>query len=197
MFRSIPTVTKNIVIANVIVFAIQFLMSPYEREVWEFGALWPLDSGNFKIWQPITTMFMHGNIGHIFFNMFTFVQFGSALEYTWGQKRFFQFYMICGIIASIVFILVTSGNIPAVGASGAVMGVLVGFAMLYPDRELMLIFIPVPIKAKYFIGALVAIDLFSEVSGRSDGIAHWAHLGGAAAGAALVYIYGKTGSRRY
>ena len=198
MFRRIPTVTRNLIIANIIVFVIEFLVGPVvDFQIKEFGALWTLQSGNFKIWQVITTMFMHQGFAHILFNMVTLFSFGPFLEQAWGEKKFFQFYMICGIVASIAYLLLTPGLGWAVGASGAIMGVLAAFAIMYPDFELMFMFIPVPVKAKYMVPAIIAIDVFSQISGRADGIAHWAHLGGAAAGAALVYIYRKTGTRRY
>ena len=198
MFRRIPTVTRNLIIANIIVFVIEFLVGPVvDRQIQEFGALWTLQSGNFKIWQVITTVFMHHDIMHIVFNMFALYSFGPYLENAWGDRKYFSFYMICGIVASLTYILLTPGIGMAVGASGAIMGVLVAFAMLYPEFELMMIFLPIPIKAKYLVPIIVAIDVFSQISGRSTGIAHWAHLGGAAAGAALVYIYRKTGTRRY
>lgn len=198
MLRRIPPVTRNLLIANIIVFVLEFLVGPnVDYMIKVFGALWTLDSGNFKVWQLITTIFMHHDFMHILFNMFALYSFGPFLESAWGDRKYFQFYMICGIVASLTYLLLTPGIGMAVGASGAIMGVLVAFAMLYPEFELMMIFIPIPIKAKYLVPIIVAIDVFSQISGSSTGIAHWAHLGGAAAGAAMVYIYRRTGARRY
>ncbi|MEO6915647.1 MAG: rhomboid family intramembrane serine protease, partial [Chitinophagaceae bacterium] len=164
-------------------------------EYW--GALWPWQSGNLKLWQLITHMFMHGGLGHIFFNMFALWMFGPALEHLWGPKRYFQFYMACGIIAGVAQLLLSAGTAPAVGASGAIMGVLAAFAYLYPETNLYVMLIPIPIKAKWAIPALIAIDLFGGVAGRpEDNIAHFAHLGGAFAGIVLAYIWRRNSIRR-
>lgn len=196
--NSIPTVTRNLLIANVIIFILQFVLNnAFGEGLAEYwGGLWSLQSGNFKIWQLITHMFMHGGISHILFNMFGLWMFGSTLENTWGPKRFFQFYMICGIVAGLAQLLLSLGFNYAVGASGAVMGVMAAFAYIYPETTLYFMFIPIPIKAKWAIPGLIAIDLFSGVANRpGDNIAHFAHLGGAFAGVAMVYIWKKTDRR--
>ena len=193
----LPPVAKNLLIINVLVFLIQLFTenSPYEEYI-AYGQLMPLNSGFFKIWQPITHMFMHGGWGHLFFNMFTLWMFGRILENFWGSKRFIQFYMICGVVAAAAHLLFT--NAAAVGASGAIMGLMAGFAYLFPNTELYVMFIPIPIKAKYVIPGFMALDLFGGIANTSgDNIAHWAHLGGAAAGLVMVMIWNKgKGNRR-
>lgn len=197
MLNQIPPITRNILIANIIVFVLRFLVGPYvDMHIYDFGALHALESGEFKIWQLITNMFMHANFFHILFNMLIFVMLGRELERRWGPKRFFQFYMISGIVAGLAFLFIMKGNASATGASGAVMGVMVAFAMLYPDAEFGLILIPVPIKAKYYVPGLMAMDLFGFIQPQSDGVAHIAHLGGAAAGAILVLIFRRMDMRR-
>ncbi|MBC7851166.1 MAG: rhomboid family intramembrane serine protease [Chitinophagaceae bacterium] len=200
----LPPVVKNLLIINVIVWITQiFLLKQNNYFLEQYGALYPVDSGFFKIWQVISYMFMHASVNqnggieffHIFFNMFTLWMFGKILENFWGSKRFLQFYILCGIGGAIAHLL-TSDN-AAVGASGAIMGLMAGFAYLFPNTELFLMFIPVPLKAKYIIPGLMALDLFGGISRTEDGIAHWAHLGGAATGLLLVFIWNKSkGNRR-
>ena len=163
-------------------------------------AIYPIGKG-FQPYQLITHMFAHAAEGpemyfHILFNMFTLWMFGRILENVWGSRRFFIFYMICGLgaaglhLASEYFL---HGSSMAVGASGAVFGVLVAFAMTFPNTELYIMFIPIPIKAKWAITGLIALDLFFGIYQASgDGIAHYAHLGGAITGFLLLKIWNKT-----
>ena len=187
-----------------------------------FG-LWPVNHDNFRPYQIFTHMFTHASLGHIFFNMFSLWMFGRTLENIWGPKRFLLFYFICGIgsavahsvvqyfqyneILDAINMLKAAGqteyvyrlaSIPiyAVGASGAVMGVLVAFAYLFPNTELLLYF-AIPVKAKWVVIGLIAIDLFFGLGRTGTGIAHWAHLGGAATGFILVYIWNKTNKRTF
>jgi membrane associated rhomboid family serine protease len=205
-------------------------------------ALYFPEHPNFRYWQLVTTMFMHGGFAHIFFNMFALWSFGTLLEQIWGYKKFLFFYFASGIGASIIYLLVNyfqfhnlynemiglgvspediqeslktfdDSNLkltrdraaeffslyhtPAVGASGAIYGVLVAFGMLFPNAKLALIFLPVPIAAKYFIPILIAIDLFSGVTGMSifgGGVAHFAHVGGALIGFLLMWYWRKRDS---
>ncbi len=169
-------------------------------------ALWPIGSENFRPWQVITHMFAHAASGsfmpfHLLFNMFTLWMFGRILENMWGTKRFVIFYLISGLGAAAVHLLVqllmNGAGIgeAAVGASGAVFGVLVGFGMLFPNTELYMMFIPIPIKAKWAILGFIAIDLFGGLNQSADGIAHFAHLGGALTGFILLKIWNKTNRR--
>jgi membrane associated rhomboid family serine protease len=200
--ETFPPVVKNLIIINVIVFvaciALQdkYTLPGYER----FGlqavlALWPINDAYFRPYQVATHLFTHADIGHLFFNMFNLWMFGRILENVWGAKRFLNFYLVCGLAAAATHLAVqyfTGQSSFAVGASGAVMGVMVGFAYLFPNTELMIIFLPIPIKAKWIVTALVAIDLFSGLGKFSgDNVAHFAHLGGALAGFIIVYYWNK------
>lgn len=196
MAESLPPVVKNLLIVNGVVFLAQLVFA--QSKVLEiYGALWPFNSGYFKIWQLITHMFMHANFMHILFNMFGLWMFGSVLENFWGPKRFFQFYIVCGLIAAIAHLL-SGPDYYAVGASGAIMGVLAGFAYLFPNTPLYLMLIPIPIKAKWAIPGLMAIDLFGAIGQRpDDNVAHWAHLGGAFAGLVLVIFWNRNNRRTF
>jgi len=196
---TLPPVVKNLLFINGLFFlATEFLFKDIGLKM--IFALWPVDSGNFRPYQLFTHMFTHADIGHIFFNMFNLWMFGRVLESVWGPKRFLIFYFICGLGAAAAHLAeqyFTGGGSPAIGASGAVMGVMVGFAYLFPNTELMLIFFPLPVKAKWLILIMVGFDLFSGIGKTGDGIAHWAHLGGAAVGFILVYIWNKTNKKTF
>ena len=223
---TLPPIVKNLIFINVLFFlATEFLFRDIgEFGLQGVFGLWPVNHENFRPYQIFTHMFTHAGIGHIFFNMFSLWMFGRMLENIWGPKKFLLFYLICGIGAAVAHMsvayfqyrdvlgmmemlkatgqteyleMVQSGAYYAVGASGAVMGVLVGFAYLFPNTELMLLFPPIPIKAKWLILGLVAFDLFGGLGKTSDGIAHWAHLGGAAMGFILVYIWNKTNKKTF
>jgi membrane associated rhomboid family serine protease len=191
--RQLTPIVKNLIIANVLVFVAQFMFGRQGIDIESWAALFPYGTPYFKIWQLVTYMFLHGGLMHIFFNMFTLFIFGPILENLWGAKRFFNFYIICGIAAGLAHLFINPGFSIAVGASGAIMGIMAAFAYLFPNTELMLMFIPVPIKAKYLIPGFMALDIFGAFAGvPGDNIAHWAHLGGALAGFILVFIWNKT-----
>ena len=193
----LPPVVKNLLIINGLVFLLQISTEKSSfAEYIAYGQLLPLNSGYFRVWQPITYMFMHGGFSHIIFNMITLWMFGRILENFWGSKRFLQFYLICGIVAAAAHLLTSDGA--AVGASGAIMGLMAAFAYLFPNTELYLFFVPIPIKAKYVIPGLMALDVFGVIyPTSSDNVAHWAHLGGALAGFIIVLIWNKgKGNRR-
>ena len=188
--ENLPPVVKNLIIANVVVFLAQVVFEQQEMPLEPMFALRPLSSGEFRPWQLVTHMFMHGGMFHILFNMFGLWMFGSILENYWGPKRFLQFYVICGLVAGTAHLLLSDGS--AIGASGAVMGVFAAFAYLFPNTPLYLMFIPIPIKAKWLMPALILVDVFGAVAPQQgDNIAHWAHIGGALAGLALVMIWNK------
>lgn len=139
----------------------------------------------FFIWQPVTYMFLHGGLMHILFNLFALWMFGSDLEYHWGTKFFIKYFFITGIGAGLCTAIFTPNSIiPTIGVSGAIYGILLAFAITYPDRIIYLNFL-FPIKAKYFALIFGLLEFYSTVSARSDGIAHMAHLGGMVIG----YIY--------
>lgn len=194
-----PPIVKNLIIINVLVFVATSLLDRYMLTL--RLAMWPVASPLFQPYQIVTHMFTHGGFSHILFNMFSLWMFGKILENLWGGKRFLLFYLISGIGAAIAHLAVQylmGGNGPAVGASGAVMGILVAFGYLFPNTELFILFIPFPVKAKWVVIGYIAIDLFSGVARFSgDNIAHFAHLGGALTGFILVLIWNKSNSQRF
>lgn len=201
-----PPVVKNLIIINILVWVAQLI---YDKQlgITMKIALWPVDSPFFEPYQVATHMFAHatydmaGRISffHILFNMFGLYMFGRILENVWGHKRFLFFYLACGVGAAATHLVVqylTHGFAPVVGASGAVMGVFVAFGYLFPNTELMIIPIPVPIKAKWVVLFYILIDLFGGFGNMvGDNIAHFAHLGGALTGFLLVYFWNKTNRR--
>lgn len=205
---TIPSVTKNIIIINVIMFLATLVNEDFMIRT--FAMFFPA-SPLFKWWQPVTHMFMHGGFWHIFFNMYTLLMFGTMVERTIGTKKFLTFYFITGLGAvalhsGVQWIqaqhFLSAGaelsywNIlrtPTVGASGAIYGVLIGFAMLYPDAPLTLIFPPVTLKAKWFVIIFAVIELATGVRGVTDGVAHFAHLGGMLFGFLLLRWWRRTG----
>ncbi|OWP83495.1 rhomboid family intramembrane serine protease [Flavobacterium davisii] len=237
MMQITPTV-KQLLIINVIC----FIGAQLVKQSNDVLALYYFENTNFRLWQLLTYMFMHGSFMHILFNMFALYSFGTALEHFWGAKKFLFFYISCGIGAGFIHsgvnyihfqeglnLLVENGekkieifkilkegkyNIAweqilspqgvtsflsayvsrAVGASGAIYGLLTAFAFMFPNAELMMMFIPVPIKAKYFVPILVGMDLFSGVTGASifgGNIAHFAHVGGALIGFIMMWYWKK------
>ncbi len=194
-FGSVPPVIKNLLIINGLVFLAQYVFEQQgiQLEIW--GALWGIGTGNFKVWQLITYQFMHGNVAHIFFNMLTLWMFGSTLERFWGSKRFIAFYLVCGVFAGVAQLVMQSTGV-ALGASGAIMGLMAAYAYLFPNTEMFVMFIPIPVKAKYVIPCFMAYDLFGSIAPQAgDNVAHWAHLGGALAGIIIV-IFWNRGNRK-
>jgi membrane associated rhomboid family serine protease len=201
-----PAIVKNLIIINILVWIAQLI---YDRQ-WGLTpriGLWPIDSPYFEPYQVATHMFAHasydmgGNIMffHILFNMFALFMFGRILENVWGPKRFLIFYLACGLGAAATHLImqeIMGGFSYAVGASGAIMGVFVAFAYLFPNTELLLIPIPFPIKAKWLAIGYILLDLFGGFGQvTSDNIAHFAHLGGALTGFLIVFIWNKTNRR--
>lgn len=167
---------------------------PQTLETLNYMALCPLGFGRFEIWQPLTYMFIHMDMGHLFFNMFALWMFGRQLEYDLGSKRFFLYYMLTGVGAAIIQLAVMYlANDPAlvIGASGAVYGILLAFGMIHPNLPLYFIFIPVPVKAKYIVIGYGVLELLQGIT-VNDGVAHFAHLGGMIFGVLiLLYWRGK------
>ena len=175
---NVPKAVKHIILINVLMLVLTYLNNPLMSK---WFALNPI-SFLWKPWQLVTYMFMHGGFGHLFFNMYTLFIFGSVLENVWGTKKFLTFYFVTGIGAALVNIGVqylTGSFALTVGASGAIYGVLMGYAMLYPDSMLTLIFPPVSMKAKWFVLIFAGIELLLGISNNpADNVAHFAHLGG-------------------
>jgi len=156
-------------------------------------ALWPLDSGFFQPWQPLTYAFLHGGFNHLFFNMFAVWMFGSPLEDAWGSKRFATFYLVCILGAAAAQIMVqqvTGGIYPTIGASGGVFGLLLAYGVMWPNNRVFLIFFPVPVKAKWFVLIYGLAELLFGLTGTMPGVAHFAHLGGMVFGAGLLWKWG-------
>jgi len=198
--QGLPTVIKNVLIINVIVFVACWLGEARLNSdfmVRNFALFHPL-SKYFHWWQPLTYMFMHGGFWHIFVNMYTLVIFGVIVERLIGTRKFLIFYLVCGLCAAAAHVgvasLTGSFNTPTVGASGAIYGVLVAYAMLFPDSRMMLIFPPVVLKAKWLVAIFLVIEIFSGVFGTMDGVAHFAHLGGALAGWLLILYWRRQGT---
>jgi membrane associated rhomboid family serine protease len=196
-FSVFPPVIKNLLIINVAVFFVQMLSSnlmiggrPLGLLLNMWFALNPIGGGyNFQIWQLITYQFMHGGFGHIFFNMFILWMFGMRIENLWGSKKFLYFYLICGIAAGLAQLFIAPlFSTPAltIGASGAIFGVMIAFAMSFPDEYIFLYFL-IPVKAKYLIGFLFVLEIFWIGDAGSD-VAHLAHLGGALAGFIFIFL---------
>jgi membrane associated rhomboid family serine protease len=156
-------------------------------------ALWPLDSGYFKPWQLVSYGFLHGSFNHLFFNMFAVWMFGTPLERSWGSQRFATFYATCVIgagIAQLLVQLLEGGLYPTIGASGGVFGLLLAYGVMWPENRIFLIFLPVPIKAKWFVLIYGGAELLFGFTRLMPGIAHFAHLGGMIFGAGLLYKWG-------
>ena len=174
-------VSFGVIILCAIIFLVGF------RPLW--ALLWPVESGFFEPFQLVTYGFLHGNFNHLFFNMFAVWMFGTPLERVWGSQRFAGYYFTCVVGAALVQLLVQSTN-PTLGASGGVFGLLLAYGVMWPNNRIFLIFLPVPIKAKWFVLIYGAIELFLGVSNAAPGIAHFAHLGGMIFGAVLLYRWG-------
>ena len=177
---SIPPITKWLLIVNVALFFISDLLSAAMHvSLATWFALWPIGP-NFMPWQVVTYSFLHGDILHLAFNMLGLWQFGSELERLWGEKRFMQFYTASVLTAAATQLLVTyltGSPFPTIGASGGIFGLLLGFGMMFPNRQIMLLLPPVPMKAKTYVLIFGVLELWMGVR-LADGIAHFAHLGG-------------------
>jgi len=222
MFR-ISEVVKHLLIINILVYLASFLLGDPAPQLMEslvleqntnfadWGryrlAMFFFSSEYFQPYQVVTHMFMHGDIGHLFFNMFALFMFGPPIESVWGPRRFLFYYFFTGFGALGLHLLVsylemTMGggpgyleNIPVLGASGAVFGLLVAFGMMFPNTRIMLLFPPIPLKAKYFVMIYAVIELFLGVSNFNSGVAHFAHLGGALFGFLLIMYWRYYGTR--
>ncbi len=178
-----PTITrmvKLLIIVNVAVFLWQSLadLAGGYGVIKIFGLTPYLVVHKLFLWQLGTYLFLHGGIGHIFFNMFALWMFGSELERYWGPRAFLKFYFVTGIGAGFLSVLADpSGTAPTIGASGAIYGVLMAYGMMFPNRYVYLYFL-FPVKVKYFVGVLGLIAFFSSLSAPGSTIAHVAHLGG-------------------
>ena len=178
---SLPPVTQALIVINAIAFVLELLVG--DALVGPL-ALWPLGA-EFRPWQVVTYAFLHANPAHLLFNMFGVFMFGSDLERVWGPRRFLNYYLASALSAAIAQLLVTAvtGAVyPTLGASGAVFGLLLAFAIVYPRRMIMPLFPPIPMPAPVFVALYGALELLLGVTGTQSGVAHFAHLGGMAGG---------------
>jgi len=181
----LPPVTKALILICVGVFCAQYLL-PAQLE--SLFALWPLQSGRFMPWQLLSYAFLHGSEWHLFFNMLALWMFGAEIERLWGRNRFMQFLLASALSAAIVQLLWTymiGSFAPTLGASGATFGLLLAYGMLFPNRMIMLLIPPIPMKAKVFVAIFGTLELVLGVMGPS-GIAHFAHLGGMLGGFLMI-----------
>lgn len=192
---AIPTVIFWLLIANGLVFALQQFM---QRALLGNFALWPVGTPLFAPWQLLTYGFLHGNPMHIFFNMFALWMFGRDLERIMGPRRFLTYFLTCVVGAGIVQLVVAGlqgGSYPTLGASGGVFGLLLAYGMAFPNNTVMLLFPPIPMKAKYFVIVFGLFELFLGVSGYAPGVANFAHLGGMLFGYLLLQYWRRPRSR--
>lgn len=190
---ALPPAIKNIILANVVIALMFFINGSLANSIIDIFGLKAYDVVfGLRIWQPVTYMFLHdpSSIWHIVFNMVFLWMFGAELEREWGTREFLKYYFITGIGAGIINVLLTlfltpGLNIPTIGASGAVYGIMLAYALRYPDREILIYFL-FPVKIKYFMGFLVLVSFFSTFSPYSSGVAHAAHLGGILVGYAYL-----------
>lgn len=189
-------IVLNLIIINGLVFIAQLFLDK-TMGLTDKLALYPYGSGLFKPYQLVSHMFAHAGFMHILFNMYGLWMFGSVLEKAWGPKRFLIFYLACGLAAGITQALLVNDS-AAIGASGAIMGLLGAFGYLFPNTQFFIIPIPFPLKAKYLVAIVAAIDLFGGFHpGGADNIAHFAHLGGLVMGLALVIIWNKMNKKTF
>ena len=221
--RSIPTITKNLLIINILAFAAYYVLTFRNIDLNDILGLHFFLASDFKIYQMLTYMFMHGGLEHLFFNMFALWMFGCVVENIWGPKKFLFYYIFCGIGAGLVqelaqyvqysmeglaaydSVMSTDGiKVPmdsylnlwtTVGASGAIYAILLAFGMSFPEERIFIFPLPIPIKAKYFVTGYAVIELMSALGRANDGVAHFAHLGGMLFGLLLI-LYWKNGGGR-
>ncbi len=216
--RNIPTVTKNLLIINVIAYLAYEVLLRTGVDLNNLLGLHFILAKDFQVYQLFTYMFMHANLTHIFFNMFALWMFGCVVENVWGPKKFLFYYILCGVGAGLMQELAQFGQYAVegfaaydsvktpqgtiamgeflnmwttVGASGAVYAILLAFGMIFPEQRIFIFPLPVPIKAKWFVMIYAGIELFSAISTTSDGVAHLAHLGGMLFGYLLIRYWKK------
>ncbi len=193
---AMPPITQALLLINVALFCLDYITG---RMLSQWFALYPLGHG-FLPWQVATYAFLHGSIGHLFFNMLGLWMFGAELERVWGAKRFIEFYTASVLTAAGAQLIVTAllgSAYPTVGASGGLFGLLLAFGMMFPNRTIVPLFPPIPMKAKVFVAIYGGLELFLGVTGSQEGVAHFAHLGGMLGGFLMIrYWQGKSPFRR-
>ena len=216
--RNLPTVTRYLLIANFIIYLLTAVLQRYGLDLNYWCGLHYVTASTFHWWQPLTYMFLHADLGHIFCNMFAVWMFGPIIERQWGERRFLIYYLVCGLGAAIVqesvwAIMLTDMTahysavsvaqyatmLNTIGASGAVFGILFAFGWLFPEVPMFILFIPIPIRARTFVIIYALIELFaglgSVVGMTADHVAHFAHLGGLLFGWLLLLYWRHTNWR--
>ncbi len=200
-----PPVVMNLLVINLALWVVTWLaissQNPMLDSLLGNLALFPVESPWFRWWQPFTYMFMHGGWAHVGFNMFTLWMFGRFVEADLGSRRFLVYYLVCGVGAGLIQLLVChlTGaplDVPTVGASGAIYGILLAFGMLHPNDIIMPLIPPIPMRAKWAVLIFGAIELLSGIRGSFtslDNVAHFAHIGGMLWGFVLIWLWKKQG----
>ncbi len=201
MFPSLPPVTRTLIVTNVVVYLAQTLLGLNPLLISLF-ALWPVSlageygvggAGAFQVWQVVTYAFLHGSPMHLLLNMFALYMFGGEIERVWGERRYLIYYFTCVVGAALAQLAVTSGAtgpvFPTLGASGGVYGLLLAFGMMFPRRIIVLIIPPIPMPAWLFVTLFGLIEIVLGVTGTQAGVAHFAHLGGMAAGFFVIQYW--------
>lgn len=218
---SLPPVTLNLIIINVLFWLAQIALVRVNINLTDIFGMHYFQASSFRVWQLITYAFLHdtSNFGHVFFNMFALFMFGISIEQLFGGKRFLLYYIVCALAAALtqqivwaidLMPIVNSGaesisladglyptatilnRFITVGASGAVFGILLAFGWFFPNAAIFLFFIPIPIKAKYFVVIYGLIELLAGISSSGDGVAHFAHVGGMIGGLILILLWRKS-----
>lgn len=224
MFRNIPLVTRNLLIANILAFLATIVLKSAGISLEDLGGLHFFLAQHFHVYQFITYQFLHANFAHLFFNMFALWMFGCVIENVWGPKKFLFYYITCGIGAGLcqelvqyvtyaseglaAYEYVTDGSVRmtvsafldnwcTIGASGAVYAILLAFGMTFPEERIFIFPLPVPIKAKWFVIIYAVIELVSAVTSSGDGVAHMAHLGGMLFGFLLIRYWRRHPERNF
>ncbi len=197
MFQNIPKITKNLLVINILAYIATLVMRTKDIDLALWGGLHFFASPYFEIYQFITYQFLHGSFTHLFFNMFALWMFGRVIEQVLGPKKFLIYYLLCGVGAGlcqeVVQFFMGSFSL-TIGASGAVYGILMAYAMTFPDERLFIFPFPFPIRAKWFIAIFIGVELYSAANAGSDGVAHMAHLGGLLFGFLLMRYWHKNPS---
>jgi membrane associated rhomboid family serine protease len=181
----LPPITQALLLANVALYALDFLLGGLLTDLF---ALWPIGR-HFLPWQVVSYAFLHGSLGHLFFNMLGLWMFGGDLERLWGPRRYLQFYFASVLTAAATQLLVSllaGSPYPTVGASGGLYGLLLAFGMMFPNRIIVPLIPPIPMKARTFVIVFGGLELLFGVTGTASGVAHFAHLGGMLGGFLMI-----------
>lgn len=183
----LPPITQALILINVAMFCLDDALSGGALRF--YLELWPLQGGHFMPWQLVSYAFLHGSMGHLFFNMLALWMFGGELERVWGNRRYLEFLLASVVAAAATQLLMSflgGWSNPMVGASGGIYGLLLAYAMMFPNRIIMPLFPPIPMKVKYYVLGFGLLELFLSWQDTTSGIAHFAHLGGMLGGWLMI-----------